>query len=86
MRNHNLKGRAARRKAMEEAVRVLRSGGRMMIAAIFAARQYQADLTTLGLAGITRRSLGWRLWWSGPWLATHLVCATKPESKSPQSG
>lgn len=28
--------------------------------------------------GVERRYLGWRMWWSGPWLATRLVTATRP--------
>jgi len=34
---------------------------------------------TLGLSDATRRGLGWRMWWSGPWLPTFLVTATKPD-------
>src|SRR5262245_62949698 len=41
---HNIKGRVGREKAIEEAVRVLRPGGRLMIADIFATRQYSANL------------------------------------------
>jgi arsenite methyltransferase len=77
---HNLKGRAARNRALEEAVRVLRPGGRLMIADILTTGQYQAHLAKLGRIDITRRHLGWRLWWSGPWLPTHLVSATKPKA------
>ena len=75
---HNVKGRAGRDRAIEQAVRVLRPGGRLMIADIFGTRQYSAQLAELGMAGITLENLGWRLWWSGPWLATRLVTATKP--------
>ena len=75
---HNVKGRAGRNRAIEQAVRVLRPGGRLMIADIFGTGQYQAKLTELGMEGITLENLGWRLWWSGPWLATRLVTATKP--------
>ena len=74
---HNVKGDVARRKAIAEAVRVLRPGGRLMLADI-GSRQYQKDLTRLGMTNVRRRNLGWRLWWSGPWLPTHLVTATKP--------
>ena len=40
--------------------------------------QMQA-LFTLG----GRRSLGWRMWWGGPWRATYLVTATKPDGGKP---
>jgi arsenite methyltransferase len=75
---HNIKGRAGRDQAIEEAVRVLRPGGRLMIADIWATRQYRSHLVELGMIDIARRGLGWRLWWSGPWLPTRLVTATKP--------
>src|SRR5215510_13821428 len=67
----------SREKAIEEAVRVLRPGGRLMIADIFATRQYSAHLMKLGMRNVERHDLGWRLWWSGPWLATRLVTAYK---------
>src|SRR5262245_38053133 len=41
---HNLKGRAAREKAIEEAVRVLRPGGRLLIADLWGTRLYQTHL------------------------------------------
>jgi ubiquinone/menaquinone biosynthesis C-methylase UbiE len=76
---HNIKGRAGRDKAIDEAVRVLRPGGRLMIADIWATRQYRVRLAGLGMNEITHRRLGWRLWWGGPWGATRLVTATKPK-------
>jgi SAM-dependent methyltransferase len=75
---HNIKGRAGRCQAIDEAARVLRPGGRLMIADLWATRLYRARLADLGMVDVTRRDLGWRMWWSGPWLATRLVSATKP--------
>jgi arsenite methyltransferase len=75
---HNIKGRAGRGRAIEEAVRVLRPGGRLMVADIWATGEYRDNLAKLGMADIARRGLGWRMWWSGPWLATRLVSATRP--------
>ena len=79
---HNVKVRAGREKAIEEAVRVLRPGGRLLIADLMSTRLYQSYLTKLGMLAVARRSLGWRMWWSGPWLATRLVTATKPTQRS----
>ena len=78
---HNISGRAGREKAINEAVRVLRPGGRLMIADIRATRQHQAQLAKIGMSDVTRRRLGWRFWWGGPWAATRLVTATKPERR-----
>jgi arsenite methyltransferase len=77
---HNIKGQDGRRKAIDEAVRVLRAGGRMLIADLWATRQYADQLTKLGMLGVSRQNLGWRMWWGGPWLATRLVTAIKKSS------
>jgi ubiquinone/menaquinone biosynthesis C-methylase UbiE len=75
---HNIGADAGRDQAIAEAVRVLRPGGRLMIADIRATARYAAQLAELGMIDVTRRRLGWRFWWGGPWAATHLVTATKP--------
>ena len=68
---HNISRRADREKAIEEAVRVLHPGGRLMIADIRATRQYREHLARCEMNDVSRRGLAW-----GPW---HLVTATKPE-------
>ena len=70
---HNISGRAGREKAIREAVRVLRPGGRLVIADIRATRQHQAQLAKLGMNHVAHRGLGWRCW------PTRVVTATKPE-------
>jgi SAM-dependent methyltransferase len=74
---HNISSVAARRAAIDEAVRVLRPGGRLAIADPLSTNRYRARLRELGLADVRRRNLGWRMWWIGPFLATRLVTATK---------
>jgi arsenite methyltransferase len=74
---HNIKGRRQRDIAIDEALRVLRPGGRMVIADIFAADRYADRLRTRLARDVKLRSLGWRMWWSGPWVRTMLVTATK---------
>ena len=78
---HNVKGRAGRDRVIEEAVRVLRPGGRLLIADIWATSRYCTHLSETGMVDVARRSLGWRMWWSGPWLPTYLVTAVKPLSR-----
>jgi arsenite methyltransferase len=74
---HNIKGANQRNKAVDEAVRVLRPSGRLMIADILAGRQYAERLRFLGVLDIQQHRLGWRMWWSGPWVPTSVVIATK---------
>jgi ubiquinone/menaquinone biosynthesis C-methylase UbiE len=78
---HNISGRAGREKAISEAVRVLRPGGRLMILDIRATRQYQEQLARIGMNDVARRGLGWRFWWGSPLGASRLVTATKPEGR-----
>src|SRR5438270_2659479 len=70
---HNISGSAGREKAISEAVRVLRPGGRLLIVDVRATRQYQAQLARLGMDDVARRGLGW---WFQP---ARLVTATKPQ-------
>ena len=74
---HNNSIPRARAKAISEAARVLRPGGRLALADIWATRRHVRQLHELGWADARRRGLGWRMWW-GPGLGTHLVTATKP--------
>lgn len=74
---HNIPSRADRDQALDEAMRVLRPGGRLVIADIFETRRHATRLREFGWRDVARRSLGWRMWW-GPGLGTRLVTATKP--------
>jgi arsenite methyltransferase len=75
---HNLPDHDARRAAIDEAVRVLRPGGRVAIADLGFTRLYASRLQQRGMADVRRRDLGWRAWWGLPFFRTHAVTATKP--------
>ena len=74
---HNIKGFHRRLSAVDEAVRVLRPGGRILLADLRNTRDYAMRLKSLGMVEVQRRNLGWRMWWGGPWGATRIVTATK---------
>ncbi len=75
---HNIPTRAGRRQALDEAVRVLRPGGRLAIADLWETRQHAAHLRELGWRNVKRRNAGWRMWYGGPWFSARLVTALKP--------
>jgi arsenite methyltransferase len=75
---HNLPDNDARRAAIDEAVRVLRPGGHVVIADLGFTRLYADRLQQRGMADVRRRDLGWRAWWGLPFFRTHAVTATKP--------
>ena len=74
---HNIGSPDARAKAISEAARVLRPGGRLVLADIWATGHHVGQLRDLGWTDVRRRNLGWRMWW-GPGMGTHLITATKP--------
>jgi SAM-dependent methyltransferase len=75
---HNIPDAAGRATAIDEAVRVLRQGGGVLIADINATREYETRLRERGMVDVDRRSLGPRMWFGGPWVAASLVRARKP--------
>ena len=82
---HNIRSKAGRRKAIAEAYRVLKPGGRMVIADIRATRTYADSLRALGASDVTRRRLGWRFWWGNPMAGTTLLTASKSAVDMPPS-
>jgi SAM-dependent methyltransferase len=75
---HNIPTREGRRRALVEAVRVLRPGGRLAVADLRDTRNHATQLRELGWHNVQHRNLGWRMWFGGPWVATRLVTGTKP--------
>ena len=73
---HNISGHAGRERAISEAVRVLRPGGRLMIVDVRGTRQHQAQLARIGMNDIAHGWLGWRFF------PARLVTATKPAGRT----
>jgi SAM-dependent methyltransferase len=66
---HNIPGADARAKAISEAARVLRPGGKLALVDIFYTNHYARQLRELSWTDTRRRNLGWRMWW-GPGMAS----------------
>ena len=74
---HNIPSADGRREALAEALRVLKPGGRMLIADLFSVGTYPAELESLGATGVSIRELGPDAWFGNPFVRTRLVTAGK---------
>jgi arsenite methyltransferase len=74
---HNIRSNGDRKRAVVEGFRVLKPGGRIVIADIRTTAMYEETLRALGAANVERRRLGWRFWWGNPVAGTTLVTASK---------
>ena len=61
---HNVPGAGERTKALREAARVLKKGGKLMIADVRHRRAYARELEACGLKIADRRPLGFRFWYA----------------------
>ncbi|MDI9206389.1 class I SAM-dependent methyltransferase [Ligilactobacillus saerimneri] len=76
---HNLKTKAQRKQALQEALRVLKPGGKLLIIDLIFGKEYQTALTDMGVSQTTCRGAGFNGWWGGSWMMTTIVTATKNE-------
>ena len=74
---HNVEGQQGRGQAVDEAVRVLKPGGRLLIADMMCTRAYAKRLRELGMENVIEQHLGWRFWYGALGMTTGLVTATK---------
>jgi arsenite methyltransferase len=70
--------------ALDEAMRVLRPDGRLVIADIRTVKRYAQHLRDQHAIDVTVRGLGPGFWFAGPWQATAAVSATKPDQAGPR--
>ena len=75
---HNVPGADGRKVAVTEALRVLRPGGRVLLADALRVDEYVDTLRAAGALDVAVRGLGWRVWYSGPWFVLTMVTARKP--------
>ena len=83
---HNLRDAADRAKVIDEALRVLRPGGRMVIADIRATAEYSERLRAGGMTDVRVANAGPNYWFSGPWQGVKVVTATAAEPYKGGSG
>ena len=74
---HNIEGHQGRGQGVDEAVRVLKPGGRLLIADMMCTRAYAKRLRELGMENVIEQHLGRRFWYGALGMTTGLVTATK---------
>lgn len=74
---HNVPDAEGRATAVKEIARVLKPGGRVLLADFKFTTDYAKSLTEAGLSDVQTRGLGLRFWYGGPWAATTLVSAVR---------
>jgi arsenite methyltransferase len=74
---HNVPSKDGRAKAISEAIRVLKPGGRLLIVDISKVREYRKSLEDLSVVPTADTPAGWRMWWSGPWMSTRILTAQR---------
>lgn len=75
---HNISSFKQRDQAVQEAIRVLKPGGQLLIIDTgHHATQYRDGLRAGHVEIVTSRGLGINGWWSGPWMGSYLIFGKK---------
>lgn len=74
---HNVPDAEGRAQAVKEIARVLKPGGRVMLADFKYVSDYAQTLKEAGLSEVQVTGLGVRFWYGGPWASTSLVTARR---------
>lgn len=74
---HNIHERAGRTSALDEAIRVLRQGGKLAIVDFMVVDEYPDHRTRRGMQDVELRKLDWRFWYGSPWHGASLVRARR---------
>ncbi|WP_202213546.1 class I SAM-dependent methyltransferase [Methylacidimicrobium sp. AP8] len=82
---HNIPDWDGRKQAIGEAVRVLKPGGRLLIADIHRTEEYVQCLEEAGMLHVRLRPLGWRFAYGFLGVTPRLVAAEKPAEGEPPS-
>lgn len=75
---HNIPDATGCHQVIDEAVRVLKPGGRLLIADFRETRVYEKRLRELGMVEVTHQMFDWRFWYGNPRASTKLISARKP--------
>jgi SAM-dependent methyltransferase len=77
---HNIEGHQGRDQAVDEAVRVLKPGGRLLIADLIWTRAYAKRLRELDMVNVGEHQLDWRFYYGALGMVTGLATATKQKA------
>lgn len=74
---HGVKPAINRGRAIQEAARILKPAGQLVIVDFGSLDEYATLLQNLGFQNVRVVSTGWIGWWGGPWLPTKALVASR---------
>lgn len=66
-----------RGRAIQEAARVLKPDGQLVIVDFGPINEYESILINMGFQNVRVVPTGWIGWWGGPWLDTKVLVASR---------